>query len=184
MCLRASRRDARKLVWVWGWGRPRGVVVLFGATILVRSAYAEDGAPLASEESVVEVTEVVVRGTPSTDADLRNSVVISGRDIVQQNAASVVDAVREKPGVSIQQTTPGQGTIHVRGFSGRAVGHTIDGVAPGPPCRPKSAETGRPVFGGLSSKGVDSLRRRQFLRVRAGFSLDDRSRIPLHGTPE
>jgi len=128
VCLRASRRDARKLVFVWGWGRPRGVVVLFGATILVRSAYAEDGASLASEEPIVEVTEVVVRGTPSTDADLRNSVVISGRDIVKQNAGSVVDAVRETPGVSIQQTTPGQGTIYVRGFSGRAVGHTIDGV--------------------------------------------------------
>ena len=38
------------------------------------------------------------------------------------------DAVRQQPGVSIQQTTPGQGTIYVRGFSGRAVGSTVDGV--------------------------------------------------------
>lgn len=82
----------------------------------------------APDEEPVEVTEIVVRGTPSMDGDLRNTALVTSDEVKEQNVGSVVDAVRQEPGVSIQQTTPGQGTIYVRGFSGRAVGNTVDGV--------------------------------------------------------
>jgi outer membrane receptor protein involved in Fe transport len=36
--------------------------------------------------------------------------------------------MRWTPSVSVQQTTPGQGTIYVRGLSGRAVVYSVDGV--------------------------------------------------------
>jgi outer membrane receptor protein involved in Fe transport len=42
---------------------------------------------------------------------------------------SLADGLRTAaPSVSIQQTTPGQGTIYVRGLSGRAVVYAVDGV--------------------------------------------------------
>jgi iron complex outermembrane receptor protein/hemoglobin/transferrin/lactoferrin receptor protein len=81
--------------------------------------------------TVGEPLEVVVRATPGKpDADLSSrSVLWMDAEAVQAPAPqSVADALRYQGGVAVQQTTPGQSTIYVRGLSGREVVHLIDGV--------------------------------------------------------
>src|SRR5688500_17694837 len=76
--------------------------------------------------------ELTVHGSPKTDeAELhesRPSTSISGEQIKQSSPSSLADGLRRAPSASVQQTTPGQGSIYVRGLSGRAVAHVVDGV--------------------------------------------------------
>jgi outer membrane receptor protein involved in Fe transport len=87
-------------------------------------------APLALEH------DVVVRGaSPDERARQRAfqaslpATVVSGEEVRASSPSSLADGLRTAaPSVSIQQTTPGQGTIQVRGMSGRAVVYAVDGV--------------------------------------------------------
>jgi hemoglobin/transferrin/lactoferrin receptor protein len=102
-----------------------GVVAVVG-TFLVSSslARAEDHAVPA------EPMEVTVR--ESRDADTftstRAASTITERDLRDANPGSLADGLRGRAGVSVQQTTPGQGTIYLRGLAGREIVTTIDGV--------------------------------------------------------
>jgi outer membrane receptor protein involved in Fe transport len=96
----------------------------------VSSVAAQEAAPTAFEH------EIVVRGTSKTER-LRErafqasvgATVVDSEAVRDEAPMSAADAVRTAaPSVSIQQTTPGQGTIYVRGLSGRAVVYAIDGV--------------------------------------------------------
>src|SRR5690606_26327630 len=71
---------------------------------------------------------VVVRARkPVTDA-ADGDVHVDEAHLKAKGPASVPDALRFEPGVSIQQTTPGQGSVYLRGLSGRDVAHYVDGV--------------------------------------------------------
>lgn len=94
------------------------------------SAAAEEAVPLPLEH------EIVVRGD-SKEERLRQrafkasvaATAVSAEELRDETPMSMADALRTAaPSVSIQQTTPGQGTIYVRGLSGRAVVYAVDGV--------------------------------------------------------
>lgn len=57
------------------------------------------------------------------------ATVVTQERIRDEAPTSAADGLRlTAPSLSIQQTTPGQGTIYVRGLSGRAVVYALDGV--------------------------------------------------------
>ncbi len=89
-----------------------------------------ESAPQAFEHEVVVTGET--RAEREWNRAFKASVaatVIDEEEIRTQVPGSLADGVRTaSPSVSIQQTTPGQGTIYVRGLSGRAVVYAVDGV--------------------------------------------------------
>jgi outer membrane receptor protein involved in Fe transport len=104
------------------------------ATVLVVAASARH----AFAESQVQAFEheVVVRG--DTPAERERSRAFGSPHVAStvdqdtlrdETPQSLADALRTAASsVSIQQTTPGQGTVSVRGLSGRAVVYAVDGV--------------------------------------------------------
>lgn len=99
-------------------------------------AQAADPASEAASQPQAFEHQVVVRGESRADRDRERAFQVSvGATTVSQETiraeapTSLADALRTAaPSVSIQQTTPGQGTIYVRGLSGRAVVYAVDGV--------------------------------------------------------
>jgi outer membrane receptor protein involved in Fe transport len=106
----------------------RGPAALLGTGLLSLSLQA-------SAQAHEEPVEVVVRVTPALEQQLQSafsspeaSSVVDAEVVRDAAPQSLADALRGSPSVSIQQTTPGQGTIYVRGLSGRAIVYSIDGV--------------------------------------------------------
>lgn len=109
--------------------------LLFPALLAPASARAQTTptAPADPNPALVvgEPLEIVVRAsTKAPDAESSSrSVLWMDAEAVRANAPqSVADALRYQGGVAVQQTTPGQSTIYVRGLSGREVVHLVDGV--------------------------------------------------------
>ena len=109
---------------------PRVGLVSLVACLSASNVAAQESAPTAFEH------EVVVRGK-SKEERLRErafqtslaATVVGSEEVRDEAPMSAADAMRTAaPSVSIQQTTPGQGTIYVRGLSGRAVVYAVDGV--------------------------------------------------------
>lgn len=99
--------------------------------LLLAPAVASADEPSEPDLVVGEPLEVVVRSSPrKDDADTSSKSVLSlDADAVRAPAPqSLADALRYQGGVAVQQTTPGQSTIYVRGLSGREVVHLVDGV--------------------------------------------------------
>jgi len=100
------------------------------AALLLLATPAAAQPPEPNEE---EAIEVVVHAPRQTHDDVQDGTrpanVTSGEQVREAGGVqSVADALRNQPGTSVQQTTPGQGTVYVRGLSGRAVIHVVDGV--------------------------------------------------------
>lgn len=81
---------------------------------------------IASEP--LEVTVTSDPRIPDTWSSSRAASRVADSDIRVVTPGSFADALRGRAGVSVQQTTPGQGTVYVRGLSGREVMHLVDGV--------------------------------------------------------
>ncbi|MCC6527832.1 MAG: TonB-dependent receptor [Polyangiaceae bacterium] len=99
------------------------MVALLGAS---RGSAAEPGAGASAEP--LEVTVEGEPNAPDTGASGRAVTHVSAERILDVTAGSLADALRGHTGVSVQQTSPGQGTVYVRGLSSREVLHLVDGV--------------------------------------------------------
>lgn len=107
----------------------------FAALVVgVANSNTASAQPVSLPEAL-EHEVVVVGETPEERERYRafqasvTAAVVSAAEIRSQTPASLADGLRTSaPSVSIQQTTPGQGTIYVRGLSGRAVLYAVDGV--------------------------------------------------------
>ncbi|MBI4955001.1 MAG: TonB-dependent receptor [Myxococcales bacterium] len=91
-----------------------------------RGAAAEPGA--AASTDPLEVTVEGEPNAPDTGATARAVTHLDAEQILDVGPGSLADAVRGQAGVSVQQTSPGQGTVYVRGLSSREVLHLVDGV--------------------------------------------------------
>lgn len=91
-----------------------GVVLI----LLTGQARAQDSTTSSMPQQGAETMEVVVRGhaKSSTFDDERGTQIVTDGQIREAHATSLADAVRQTPGLSVGQTTPGQGTIYVRGL--------------------------------------------------------------------
>ncbi len=94
------------------------------------SASAQEPNGPSSRAVPGEPLEITVAGAKQPEAFVSSKpvTVIKDKDIRATAPASLADAARGHTGVSVQQTTPGQGTIYVRGLAGREVVYLVDGV--------------------------------------------------------
>jgi len=75
------------------------------------------------------VTVTPARGQPQEVFDVPQSPVVVTQDEMARRYANLLPhALRDVPGVHIQQTTPGQGSPFVRGLTGQQVVHLINGI--------------------------------------------------------
>jgi outer membrane receptor protein involved in Fe transport len=84
-----------------------------------------------SERAVpAEPIEITVRGNKQSDtfSSTRAASTVTEQNVRDSSPGSLADTLRGQVGVSIQQTTPGQGTIYLRGLAGREIVHLVDGV--------------------------------------------------------
>src|SRR5262245_40782422 len=76
----------------------------------------------AADPPATEPIDVDVWAGPNTPESIESGRAV-GRvteDQIRDSApGSLADAVRGRAGVAVQQTTPGQGTVYVRGLSSR-----------------------------------------------------------------
>ena len=82
----------------------------------------------ADEPPPLEVTIVAAPNAPEPLDSSRAASRVSEEKIREVAPGSLADALRGRAGVAVQQTTPGQGTVYVRGLSSREVLHLVDGV--------------------------------------------------------
>lgn len=81
---------------------------------------------LATEGLVDEITVVATR-RPADATEVSAAVSsVAGRDVAVRKLAT--DALALATGVSVQQTTPGQGAAIIRGLKGSSILHLVDGM--------------------------------------------------------
>jgi iron complex outermembrane receptor protein len=91
---------------------------------------AQDTAPLAADETTVQLDRYVVHSVPAPSA---NSVAGAPEIRFQSPNASVLNAIAQLPGVNISQGDPFGGDdwstrIVIRGFDTDQLGYTVDGL--------------------------------------------------------
>ena len=90
------------------------------------SAFAS---PAMANSDAADLDEVVVtasRRAITSDAFSSALSLVDREEIVAEKLAT--DALRSRIGVSLQQTTPGQGAAIIRGLKGSAILHLVDGM--------------------------------------------------------
>jgi hemoglobin/transferrin/lactoferrin receptor protein len=81
---------------------------------------------LASDEPLDEITVLATRRPVAVDEVSAAVTTIDGEDVMSRKLTT--DALASVVGVSLQQTTPGQGAVIIRGLKGSAVLHLVDGM--------------------------------------------------------
>jgi len=81
---------------------------------------------LADNEPLDEITVLATR-RPATVEEVSAAVTtVDGEDVISGKLTT--DALASVVGVNLQQTTPGQGAVIIRGLKGSAVLHLVDGM--------------------------------------------------------
>ena len=90
---------------------------------------AISGAPeqLPADEEAIEEIAVLATRRAVNLVDLSSAISTVDRDVVLDRKLAT-DALAEVTGVTLQQTTPGQGAAIVRGLKGSAILHLVDGM--------------------------------------------------------
>ena len=101
-----------------------------GSVLLAWAVLSATTTPVLAQESDGEtIDEIQVTATrrPVRAGDVSAALtVISSEDI--DRAKLMTDALAARPGVFLQQTTPGQGAAIIRGLKGSEVLHIVDGM--------------------------------------------------------
>ena len=93
------------------------------AALIVATAPAVASAPHTLERVQVTATR---SDEPALDVPIAVTV-IGHEEILRQAPQTVVDVLHGEPGTYVQQTTPGQGVVIIRGLKGSEVLHLVDG---------------------------------------------------------
>lgn len=81
-----------------------------------------------TREPALELVQVTAKRRAASTFETPTPVTVIGpEDIAAATPLTVADYLRGEPGTYVQQTTPGQGTIIVRGLKGSEVLHLVDG---------------------------------------------------------
>ncbi|MCJ7591866.1 MAG: TonB-dependent receptor [Woeseiaceae bacterium] len=85
--------------------------------------------PSLASTAASDIDEVIVTASrrPAASADISSALSLVTRDDVLQEKLTT-DAISQSIGVSLQQTTPGQGSAVIRGLKGSALLHLVDGM--------------------------------------------------------
>ncbi len=100
----------------------RAAVVWLAAVLLVVP-------PLdARADNALETIQVTATRRPESTFEVPVATTVVTREaIAKAPLQTVMDALRGTPGVFIQQTTPGQGVVVLRGLKGSEILHVVDG---------------------------------------------------------
>ncbi len=82
--------------------------------------------PAVAEDAIDEI-QVTATRRPVRVNEVPSALTSIQANSVQANKL-VTDALSAEPGVFLQQTTPGQGAVIIRGLKGSAILHLVDGV--------------------------------------------------------
>jgi len=105
--------------------KPYSKLALIGCASLV----VMTSQPLFGQTSEDEIEEIQVTATrrPIDIKDVSAALtVVTGEEIYRSKL--ITDSLAAKPGVFLQQTTPGQGAAIIRGLKGSEVLHLVDGM--------------------------------------------------------
>lgn len=113
-------------------------IALFSAWVILGSlattavnAQSEDEIEQDSvtKQKMAKLSTVQVSATlqPEASGDIGAPVTIVGPERLQESALTPIEALRGQPGAFVQQTTPGQSAVFVRGAKGSEVLHMVDG---------------------------------------------------------
>ena len=85
--------------------------------------------PVPASTTITEIDEVVVTASrrPVVSGDISSALSLVDRDSVLSQKLTT-DALSSNVGVYLQQTTPGQGAAIIRGLTGSAILHLVDGM--------------------------------------------------------
>ena len=87
---------------------------------------ALSGVAAASEVAIDEIQVTATRRTVKASEVSSALGVVNASEV--QTEKLITDALDWQPGTSLQQTTPGQGSVILRGLKGSAVLHLVDGM--------------------------------------------------------
>jgi len=95
----------------------------------VRSAFGDEGPPDAAHAFLIDtMTVTATRGEhPPFDVTRAVTVVTSG-ELARRQPAVLPDLLRGETGVSVQETTPGQGSPIIRGMIGSSILMLVNGM--------------------------------------------------------
>ncbi len=96
-------------------------LVLFLACSVAAEAHAQEAGPL-------EVIQVTATRRPESAFDVPVATNVVGAEAIRSSTPqTVMDLLHSRPGTYVQQTTPGQGVVIVRGLKGSEVLQLVDG---------------------------------------------------------
>ena len=94
--------------------------------LAVAAATAEDAA--LAETPPLEVIQVTATRRPESAFEVPVATTVVGLEAIRNaTPQTVMDLLRSRPGTFVQQTTPGQGVVIVRGLKGSEVLQLVDG---------------------------------------------------------
>jgi outer membrane receptor protein involved in Fe transport len=82
--------------------------------------------PAAGQETIEEIQVTATRRPAAVREISAALTVVTGEEIARAKLAT--DSLAARPGVFVQQTTPGQGAAIIRGLKGSEVLHLVDGM--------------------------------------------------------
>ena len=106
------------------------------AASAVISALALDARPTLAatlddafgEATYLDQIQVTAQRRESSTLEVSSAVTVVGREeIKRQSPQTIADLLHGEPGTYVQQTTPGQGVVIIRGLKGSEVLHLVDG---------------------------------------------------------
>ena len=92
--------------------------------VILSSALA--GLAAVAEDTIDEIHVTATRRSVSV-SEVPSALTVIGADSVRAHKL-VTDALSAEAGVYLQQTTPGQGAVIIRGLKGSAILHLVDGI--------------------------------------------------------
>ena len=85
-------------------------------------------APTWAYAEEIEEVQVTARRRAESVLEVPNATTVLGREALRERTTqTAMDALHGEPGTFVQQTTPGQGIVIVRGLKGSEVLHLVDG---------------------------------------------------------
>ena len=106
-----------------------GQTGLPGIALASMATLALSGLPMcAVAAEVMETIQVTATRRPESTFEVPVATTVVTRDALHgAPLQTVMDALRGTPGAFVQQTTPGQGVIILRGLKGSEILHVVDG---------------------------------------------------------
>jgi len=95
-------------------------------TLLASTLAALPRLAIATEVVIDEISVTATRRS-TAPSEITSALGVVGQEEIESQKL-LTDALRWQPGVTLQQTTPGQGAAIVRGLKGSAILHLVDGM--------------------------------------------------------